>query len=43
MPGPEVRVMATKAVAIRALVMAMVMGMVVGRLIVEPMPWMPNE
>ena len=31
--------MVTKAVAIRAVVMALVV--VVGRLIVEPMPWMP--
>ena len=39
MPGPEVRVMLTKAVAIRAMVVVMVV--VVGRPIVEPLPWMP--
>ena len=39
MPGPEVRVLATKAVAIRAMVMVIVM--VVDRPVVEPMPWMP--
>ena len=39
MPGPEVRDMATKAMAIRAMVMVMVM--VMGRPLVEPMPWMP--
>ena len=33
MPGPEVRVLATKTVAIRAVVMVIV----VGRLVVEPM------
>ena len=39
MPGPEVRVMAFKAKAIRAMVVVMVV--VVGRLVVEPMPWIP--
>ena len=39
MPGPEVRAMVTKAVAIRAVVMVMVV--VMGRLLVKPMPWMP--
>ena len=39
MPGPEVRVMVTKAVASR--VMVLVMVVVVGRPMVEPMPWMP--
>ena len=39
MLGPEVRVIATKAVAIRVVVVVMVM--VMGRLVVEPMPWMP--
>ena len=36
MPGPKVRVMATKAMAIRAMVLVMVV--VIGRLMVEPMP-----
>ena len=39
MLGPKVRVMVTKAMAIRAMVMVMVM--VMGRPFVEPMPWMP--
>ena len=39
MLGPKVRVMVTKAMAIRAMVMVMVM--VMGRPLVEPMPWMP--
>ena len=39
MLGPEVRIMVTKAMAIRAVVVVMVM--VMGRLVVEPMPWMP--
>ena len=39
MPGPEVRAMVTKTMAIRAVVMVMVMA--VGRLVVEPMPWIP--
>ena len=39
MPGPEVRVIAAKAIAIRAMVIVLLM--VVGRLIVKPMPWMP--
>ena len=39
MLGPEVRVVDTKAVAIRAVVMVIVV--VVGRPMVEPMPWMP--
>ena len=39
MPGQEVRVMAFKAIAIRAVVVVMVV--VVGRLVVEPMPWIP--
>ena len=39
MPGPEVRAMATKAVAISAIVLVMVV--VMGRLMVEPMPCMP--
>ena len=38
-PGPKVRVMATKAMAIRAMVMVMVV--VMGRPMVEPMLWMP--
>ena len=37
--GPEVRVMVTKVVAIRAMVIFMVV--VVGRLMVKPMPWNP--
>ena len=37
-PGPKVRVVATKSVDIRTLVMLMVM--VVGRPMVEPMQWM---
>ena len=36
MPGPEVRVMVTKTMAIRAMVMVIVM--VVGKPVVEPMP-----
>ena len=36
MPGPKVRVVVTKAVAIRAVVIVRVV--VVGRLVVEPMP-----
>ena len=39
MSGPKLRVVVTKAVAIRAVVVILVM--VVGRLIVEPIPWMP--
>ena len=39
MLGPEVRVVVTKAMAIRAMVVVMVM--VMGRPMVEPMPWMP--
>ena len=39
MPGSEVRVMATKAVAIRAMVVVMVV--VVGRPMAEPISWMP--
>ena len=39
MPGPEVRAVVTKAMAIRAVVIVMVM--VVGRPMVEPKPWMP--
>ena len=39
MPGPEVRAVVTKAVAIRPVVMVMVV--VVGRLVVKPMLWMP--
>ena len=38
-PGPKVRVVATKVVAIKAIVMAM-FG-VLGRPMVEPIPWMP--
>ena len=41
MPGSKVRVVATKAVAIRAMVMVMVVVVVVGRPMVEPMLWMP--
>ena len=36
---PEVRVIATKAVAIRVIVMVMVV--IMGRPMVGPMPWMP--
>ena len=36
--GPKVRVMATKAMAIRAMVVVLVM--VIGRPVVKPMPWM---
>ena len=36
---PKVRVVATKAIAIRAIVIVMVM--VVGKPMLEPMPWMP--
>ena len=39
MPGPEVRVMVTKAMAIRAVVIVLVM--VMGRPMIEPMPWLP--
>ena len=39
MPGPKVRVVATKAVAIRAMVRVGIAD--VGRPMVEPMPWMP--
>ena len=39
MPVPKVRAMATKAVAIKAVVVAM-FG-VVGRPVVGPMPWIP--
>ena len=39
MPGHEVRVVATKAMAIRDMVIVMVM--VMGRPMVEPMPWIP--
>ena len=39
MPGPEVRVVVTKTMVIRAMVLLMVM--VVSRPVVEPMPWMP--
>ena len=39
MLGPTFRVVITKAVAIRAVVVVMVM--VVGRPMVKPMPWMP--
>ena len=39
MQGPKVRVMITKAVAIRAIFMVMVIGM--GRSVVEPMLWKP--
>ena len=39
MPGPKVRAVVTKAVAIRAVVMVMVMA--VGKPVVEPMLWMP--
>ena len=39
MLGNEVRVVATKAVAIRSMVVFMVI--IMGRLMVEPMPWMP--
>ena len=38
MLGPEIRVMATKAMAIRAVVIVMVVIVVVGRPVVEPMP-----
>ena len=38
MPGPKVRVVATKAVAIRTMVMVMVV--VMGSPVVEPMSWM---
>ena len=38
-PGPKVRVVVTKTVAIRAMVVALVVAM--GRLMVEPMLWMP--
>ena len=41
MPGREFRVMVTKYVAIRAMVVVMVM--VMGRPVVEPMPWMPTS
>ena len=42
MLGPKIRVVVTKAVAIRAMVMVMVVVMVVvvGRPVVEPMLWM---
>ena len=39
MPGLEVRVMATKAMAIRAVVIVLVM--VMGRPVVELIPWIP--
>ena len=39
MPWPKVRVVATKVVAIRAVVVVLVV--VMGRLMVEPMLWMP--
>ena len=39
MSGPKLRVVVTKAVTIRTVVVVLVM--VVGRLIVEPIPWMP--
>ena len=39
MLGPEVRVVVTKAVATRAVVVVMVV--VMGRLVVEPMLWIP--
>ena len=39
MLGPEVGVVATKAMAFS--VMVIIMVMVVGRPMVEPMPWMP--
>ena len=39
MPGLKVRVMATKAIAITAVVVVIVM--VMGRPVVKPMPWMP--
>ena len=39
MPEPEVSVVATKAVAIKTMVIAMV-G-VMGKPVVRPMPWMP--
>ena len=39
MPGPEVRVMITTAVAIRAMIVALFV--VVGRFVVAPMPWIP--
>ena len=41
MLGPEVRVMASKAIAIRAIVVVMVV--VVGWPVVQPMPWMPKS
>ena len=45
MPVPKVRVIATKVVAIRSVVVAMVMVMVMvmGRPIVRPMLWMPTS
>ena len=39
MPGPKLRIVVTKAMAIKAVVVVMVV--VMGRPIVEPMPWMP--
>ena len=39
MPGPKVRVVANKAVAIRVLVVIIVM--VMGRPVVRPTPWIP--
>ena len=41
MPGPKVRVEATKGVAIKAMVMAMFGVMV--RPMVGPMPWIPRS
>ena len=37
--GPEVRVMVTKAMVIRAVVIVLVV--IMGRFMVKPMPWMP--
>ena len=41
MLGPKVRVMATKTIAIGAVVMVMVV--VMGRSVVKPMPWMSSR
>ena len=39
MLGPEARVLVTKAMAIRAVVIVMVL--VIGNPVIGPMPWMP--
>ena len=38
-PGPEIRAMATRSMALKDMVMAM-FG-VMGNLVVRPIPWMP--